>query len=229
MTPIHVYLHVAGMNHYREIVAELAGVIDGAGLYDAAASLTACCVGEANLSNLFGQKWSVLQGSPSLIAYEYPTLDKLWRHARSEANAYYLYLHTKGVRGGSSRRLRHRASWRRYMSHYVITRWRECIDALAEHDTAGVEWMKPRRYPAPCYAGNFWWARGEYLCQLPKPEESSANRGLKHRRHGAEAWLGLGSPRAACYWNFPASTANHDAEIFHESYRKEHYPWITSP
>lgn len=175
-----VFLHVAAMNHYREVVAELSGAITGSGLYDEASLLVCSIVGDGNVDGLLGEKWSVVR-SGELEQYEYPTIELLRRDAMVNQDDFYLYVHTKGVTDSP---VAPRASWRRYMSHFTIDRWRESVANLADYDTVGTQIAGGRGWGH--YAGNFWWARGDFLASLPP---------CVKRRHGkcmriwAEDWL----------------------------------------
>ncbi|SRR6266496_2602807 len=91
-----------------------------------------------------------------------------------------LYAHTKGAYNLSALTRAHRE----IMSGAVIEQWRDAVEALKDHDVAGVMWTPA---PRPHFTGNFWWARAGYLAGLP--ELSTANR------NEAELWLGLGDPR----------------------------------
>jgi hypothetical protein len=193
---IRVYLHVAGMHHYREIVAELAGMIDASGLYDAAGSLSVVTVGQVDLSHLLGEKWTVANGSDSLDAWEFPTLRAIHQHAIERPEDKYLYLHTKGVSRADPRGRAARDSWRRYMAWHVIRNWKTCVELLHQYDTVGTEIRRPPKHSPMHYAGNFWWARGYWLRSLPSPEPHFVWKG---ERYAAETWL-LGSrPNSLAY------------------------------
>ncbi len=181
---MRVFLHVAAMNHYREVVAELSGSITASGLYDEAISLTCSIVGGGNVDYLLGEKWQV-KHTGTLEEYEYPTLDLLFAQARLTPSDSFLYLHTKGV---SKPRYRpHRDAWRRYMTHCVVERWQECTKALDEgFNVVGNDWHEWRHF-----AGNFWWASGEYLASLSSPRDA-IQLGSKGPRYGAELWIGTG-------------------------------------
>ncbi len=179
---IRVFLHVAGMNHYREIVAELSGMINGSGLYDAA-ELTAVTVGTCDLSGLFGERWQTRGGGP-LERFEFPTLRHLHAIAQTHPEDSFLYLHTKGA--SQPARRASRDAWRRYMARCVITDWRQCVDLLGDHDTVGTEIRQPPKHANMHYAGNFWWARGDYLSRLPQPVPKFVWKG---ERYAAETWL----------------------------------------
>ncbi len=195
---LHVWFHVATLGSFwREVVSELHGEIGGSRLYDHANTLNAVIVGEEQWTKtpLQSSRWKIHQGG-ELWRYEYPTLQGLWRQAKAEPDAYYLYLHTKGVREENGRQFR--ALWRRWMSYYLVTRWRESVALLADHDTVGSMSIGP---PLPHYSGNFWWARGDWLAQLPEPApiEFGVNE-----RVWAEMWLMHHEPRPRSYcWGQP--------------------------
>jgi hypothetical protein len=181
---VRVFLHVAAMNHYREVVAELAGMITGSGLYDEASLLVCSIVGEGDVDGLLGERWNVVR-SGGLEEYEYPTLDLLHAQARIMPSEHFLYLHSKGV--SRPRHRAHQDAWRRYMTHCVIERWEECVHYLERGYTCvGNDWHEWKHF-----AGNFWWARGDYIASLCDPREMIP-KGSKGPRYGAELWIGSG-------------------------------------
>lgn len=183
---IAVYLHLATMNHWREIAAELAGRIEGSGLYDEAHSLTACLVGDGSIgADILEEKWSVVSTGQGVDAFEYPTLERLWSDCQEDPDRLVLYLHSKGASYRGKRPQRDR--WRRYMSYFTITRWRECIDILLQGvEVVGTERTCHENRLEDFFAGNFWWARGDYVQSLPRPE---ANTRRAHPRFWAEMWV----------------------------------------
>jgi hypothetical protein len=205
MNPIHVYLHAAGA-HWREIGAELFGTIEGSGLYDAATSLSCVVVGGGQTRYLAPRgcpKWEVVEYGGYLDEYEYPTLRALWQRSKEDHKAHYLYLHTKGASSRPEGRLgaysgkRFRDRWRKIMMHHLVTRWREAVTQLCHHDAVGSLYTGE---PWPHFAGNFWWARGEYLATLPEPRP----REWQHPRLWAEFWLGAGGARMAELYPLPS-------------------------
>lgn len=124
--------------------------------------------------------------------FEQVTLSALRASIRSvPPDSPVLYAHTKGAYHQSP----WSEAWRRSMTRYVVTGWRQCVQLLADgYDTVGCHWLNPGDAPAPYevkssyYGGNFWWATASYLRRLPPPSETS--------RYDAEAWIGLGEPRA---------------------------------
>ena len=102
-----------------------------------------------------------------------------------------MYAHTKGAStdlGGANTR------WRQEMTARLIGEWPVCLQLLERHDAVGCSWKNKHEFPqllstfegAGIYAGNFWWARSDYLRRLPAPGSAD--------RHDAEAWIGQGDP-----------------------------------
>lgn len=117
--------------------------------------------------------------------WEQVTLNVLHETAKTFDGAIF-YAHTKGAWSQSALA----DAWRISMTYDTVTRWRACVDALARVQAAGPYWLtshepehKEHRY---FFAGNFWWARADYLRTLPRP--------LTATRFQAEGWVGLGDP-----------------------------------
>ena len=110
------------------------------------------------------------------------------------------YIHTKGVTAPNNPNQR---DWRKYMEYFTIERYEDCIKALETYDVCGVNWHPPlwdvKNYH---FSGNFWWARAEYIKNLPPIN-------LDGDRHEAESFLGYGNPRVKCL---------HESDIDHYRY-----------
>ncbi len=131
---------------------ELLGLIEASGL---GAALTACVVHTI--------------GDP-VTRYEAATIPILRSLALLHPTARVLYLHTKGVRQHG-----YAVEWRRYMTYFLIERWRETIDRLQEPvDAVGCDLFTTSRGER-LFCGNFWWARAVYLATRP-PASTPSNR-----------------------------------------------------
>jgi hypothetical protein len=117
--------------------------------------------------------------------WEQVTLEKLLEGAQTFDGAI-LYAHTKGAWSTSELA----RQWRVSMTYDTVTRWRECVEALYTVDTAGPYWLKSHepehKDHKHFFAGNFWWARTDYLRRLDPPKNE--------HRFQAEGWVGLGEP-----------------------------------
>lgn len=200
---IKIFFHVAAMNHFGAVKNELFCAMKASGLYDAADEINIVFAKDKNIRLILPdggnqlpcpKKAHVIKES-TLKEYEFPTLRAVWDRSKDEDQI--LYIHTKGVSnpgwGGYD-------TWREYMTWGCIERWKDCLKELETHDTCGVLLLdKCKKWARKCgankfYAGNFWWARGDYIRKLAMPE-CSPNRWL------AEGWIMTGNPKAACLHN----------------------------
>ena len=115
------------------------------------------------------------------------------------------YIHTKGVSRPSNP---HVQDWRRYMEHFVITRYKDCVEALEAHDACGVEWFEvndPLFWKVyycennSHFAGNFWWANSDYIKSLPPLD-------IYGSRMDAETFIARNKPKSKCFHH---SMVNH--------------------
>jgi len=131
--------------------------------------------------------------------YEFFPLSTIQKAVNSDDKV--LYCHTKGVVNSN----KYTTSWRHYMQHFLIKNYKQCLIKLDTCDAVGVELTRnvdninyimlkniidKEIY---FYAGNFWWANGNYLLKLPKLE----NMNMKYR-WGAERWIGLNKESKLC-------------------------------
>lgn len=84
--------------------------------------------------------------------------------------------------------------WRGCMERACVWNWRRCVADLERgFDAVGCHWLTPQQYPAhvtsPFFGGTFWWAKSDYLLQLPAlPADTHENR------YEAESWIGRRRP-----------------------------------
>lgn len=91
------------------------------------------------------------------------------------------YHHAKGVTHPGDAY----AHWRNCMERAVIWNWEACVGAMINGcDTVGAHWFTymDQRY----WAGNFWWAKADYLSQLPPVSHKT----LCGKSYEAECWIG---------------------------------------
>jgi orotate phosphoribosyltransferase len=174
------FYHVATLGDYRAVVAEQLAALESSGLLKATTRLRVFVAGDGPLPEL-PEGAEVVRLAEPIERGEVPTLRALRAAAIAEPTALVYYLHTKGVSypAGDPRRV-NVALWRRYMEHFVVRRWKSAVEALGRHDLYGVEWVEPGeeytrtwgggKHVCPGkghFAGNFWWARADYLATLP--------------------------------------------------------------
>jgi hypothetical protein len=119
--------------------------------------------------------------------WEQVTLDKLLEESKSFDGAIF-YAHTKGAWSDSELA----RQWRVSMTYDTVTRWEECVGALDSVQVAGAYWLRSfepeHAEHLNLFAGNFWWARSDYVRTLDPPRTD--------HRYQAEGWIGLGDPTA---------------------------------
>lgn len=116
-----------------------------------------------------------------------------------------LYFHCKGSvtqSGGPDFARR----WRDCMMNNLIGQWRKCVRDLAMVDSVGCHWM-PGMVDGTqnIWAGNFWWAKSEFLRSLPsiyqRDRITQSGIGAYESRYESEVWIGNGPrlPRVIDY------------------------------
>ncbi|HEX8915296.1 MAG TPA: glycosyltransferase family 61 protein, partial [Humisphaera sp.] len=182
------FFHIATIGTYADVAAEMFARFAASGLLDRVDELRVGIVGRGEVVVPDHPKIRVLFRHPDVRQYEFPTLEALYEAAISNpAPADLLYVHTKGVSVDPCA-VGPVTDWRRYMSHFAVDRHAECIDALRSADAVGVD-LRDR--PRPHFAGNFWWARSEYVAALP-PAATMREPDFGDVRFNAEFWVGRG-------------------------------------
>ena len=130
------------------------------------------------------------------------TMKELQAHAKRE-DAYFLYLHSKGVtatsrmkQAGDFRRYVNYYNWRKFLEWGCVENWKLCIKALETHSCAGVNLCE---WPTPHYSGTIWWSKSSHINKLPNIMEndwwinlinSTDLRTWNSIRLKAEMWIG---------------------------------------
>lgn len=115
--------------------------------------------------------WKVI--TEATEGYTQVTLTALREFALAGNNGYVLYAHNKGAMNNTP----FNAAWRRTMFKYCIEDWEDVVPLLDDYDAAGCFWMTPAEFPTMTFdpnlpaprhfAGEVWWARLDWLRQLP--------------------------------------------------------------
>lgn len=132
------------------------------------------------------------------------TFRKLYQFCGDNPDHYNIcYVHNKGVTRTASptsvsvKELKKYFYWRQLLNYGVLENWEDCVNALEDHNTAGINFYNT---PSPHYSGNFWWATSEYINTLPDPSTMDWWETLKsmssdgwlqsaHHRFRDEQWL----------------------------------------
>ena len=138
-----------------------------------------------------GKQFILHEKNESLSNFEFTTLSKLQNYCMSNPQSIVLYFHNKGASRNSSMESINIKAWRKYMEHFIFNNHEDCINALkkGDFDTCGVQLTDDDQ---PHYSGNFWFARCDYVNELPLISESVA-----WDRHVAETWVT--NSKGGCY------------------------------
>ena len=146
-------------------------------------------------------------------------------HAKENPDDYILFIHSKGVTNWKKEGIVYEAvaDWRRYMEHFVIERWQDCVSKLDEgYDACGVLWNSdtPLGY-YPHFSGAFYWAKGSFINTLDHSYLET------NWRYGGEMWIGT-NPKAKIF-EFHNSRLNDKVPLmtgashYYKLYPRENY------
>jgi hypothetical protein len=178
---IYGFIHVAMINHWRDILDNQIAKLKSSRLFDITKRILICGVGEGSIC-ISHPKISVIHISTDLRSYEYPTLHLLYNYCVKYQDSLVWYIHSKGTSYSDKRH----EWWRLEMEHYIIEKHNSCMDLLENYNTCGCMLSGPKDgLKDTFYAGNFWWARADYIKTLP-PIQALDNRWY------AEVWISKG-------------------------------------
>lgn len=177
-----------------EIMAQQMHALGESGLADAASEIQIGVngsPGDALLVSAFAPAKVSLHVHGPEARTEIPTMNLIRGWLPGKHDWAVLYFHTKGVtHPGEASYDR----WRERMQQACVWNWRRCVEDLRRgRDACGCHWLTPEQFPgavtSPFFGGTFWWAKAEYLMQLPPlPEPTWQNR------YEAESWIGRRRP-----------------------------------
>ena len=105
------------------------------------------------------------------------------------------YIQNKGAISGFTP---HVANWRDILNYCILTKWTENVKKLEVCDLLGVA---DRTSTNNLLSGNFWWAKSEYIRQLPEPLNSQYYMTEpaffpynESYRYAFEHWVGKANP-----------------------------------
>lgn len=109
------------------------------------------------------------------------------------------YIHVKGVtHDPESSYGQGSARWRRCGMRHCVENWRQCVMDLQVVEAVGPHWLTRQGWDHSqhYFAGNFWWARSNYLRTLPSifKRERIKESGIAslESRYESEVWIGNG-------------------------------------
>lgn len=151
--------------------------------------------GQGLLAAAFAPAKAIIHAHGAKAVTELPTFAILRRWLPGHLDWFVLYHHSKGVTQIEHGRHdpEYKAHQRRTMERGVVWNWKQCVQDLERgYDAVGTNWVDPITrpvLPGRFFAGNFWWARADYLAQLP-PLPETAKAYTMAEREQAEHWIG---------------------------------------
>tara|TARA_R110001599_G_scaffold108188_1_gene271208 strand:- start:3860 stop:5386 length:1527 start_codon:yes stop_codon:yes gene_type:complete len=161
----YIYIHVAGLNNWVQILKDIFNKIEISGLYDFVDEIRICYLGDIEkmkeMETMISDKEKMVihKKQTDLSIYERITLNAIHEDSQKE-EFNVLYLHTKGVTRGDSKGV---LDWINYMHHFLITDYQNCVDNLKSYETVS---CNLRNEPEMHYSGNLWWSRSDYIKTL---------------------------------------------------------------
>jgi glycosyltransferase involved in cell wall biosynthesis len=223
MNKIAVFYHIGQINHWKEIYEEQMKALHDSGLYSACDFVFCAINGTEPLPGPIPEK--VLFDYNQDHVLEANTLERLWRFCKDYPDHRVLYMHTKGVTWINEHK-ETTARWRRYMEHFNVFKWKQCLKELETHDTCGVLLKTSATYlserpdeiemPALYYDGNFWWANAKYINTLDP--QFLYTHDTPWLRGKSELWIGSGNPKAACLHNLEYINPYYHGDFSRELY-----------
>lgn len=203
------FFHMSQTNNWANIVPGQWSTFKESGLYDASDKIYVIHNGVTDpdkapelpdnlLDEIKNDPKVIYEAINSRYSFEFPTLCLLQKIAKESKEPFYAYyFHSKGAATANHMIKNPAYWWMKYLMHYNITKWQQCIDKLEEkYEACGVEW---RTVPLKHFSGNFWWATSEYIKKLPDCEDWWQKH--KHDRVMAEMFVGLADPKYYCFKN----------------------------
>ncbi|MCE5310453.1 MAG: hypothetical protein LLG20_22680 [Acidobacteriales bacterium] len=238
VTPTAFY-HVAGIGHWKEIVAEQIGLLARSGF---PGRIHVGFIGKEHedgfirhVAEAAGIDAAIRRFGGDFSMFEFPTQEWMHQHVQGiDHSTPVLYFHGKGV----SRNDWQWTMWRWLMNAYCLAEWRDMVASLANHNCAGVSWHA-NAFPVSYFPGNFWWATAGFISQLteiPDYVVQFTDCITKHnthgftKRHAAECWINsrcnanpcIFGPQESRMWDHRWWTAAESQQWCQIAYQKGH-------
>lgn len=182
---IIVFIHVATIGNYQEIVNEIFESLTKTNLINEADSINVCIVGNGDINTPKNKNIKINRTSNINIG-EFYTLKQVEDYSKNTlTNDKILYIHTKGVTTPNNECVN---DWCKYMLYFNVEKYEDAIKELKNNDTYGVDFVSE---PTKHYSGNFWWANSNHIKKLPPINEISKPnaKAILTVRHNAEFWI----------------------------------------
>ena len=192
---MEIFIHCYCVYDYGRRLIQKYRRIKMSGLLDAVEKITISVSNFRTTDVMFFEEFKKL--SPKIhvrvledivIGDECDTLNYIKKYVENfEHNKPILYLHTKGVSQIHPLIKKNVEVWNQYLDYWCIWKWKECLEKLKDHDTAGAF------FSINHYSGNHYWINSDFLKTLPhidKELHKTINRG--------EFWIGC-NPKLNAY------------------------------
>jgi hypothetical protein len=187
---IHVFYHVAQINHWKLIVQEQLYSMYVSGLIDNIEALHVGVNGNEPIVGLPHNSHAV-HHDPQYWKQETATLKMLKAFCDSNPGKKVLYINSLGASHTGEKSV-NKNSWRLYLEYFDIHGWKQCVDDLNDHDCVGALWRQDCPYHHFC--GNVWWANSDYIAKL---SHAMLDDTTDYRFR--EFWIGSGTPKVKNY------------------------------
>lgn len=198
---ISIFYHVYQSENWKRLFQEQINSLVISGLYHACDFIHIGINGEEILP-IHLPKFKIHYNTNKIL--EADTLKSLHSFCVDNPKHRVLYFHTKGATKDNDPLFVNITKWRYYLEYFTIYRWKNCITALEQHDTAGAEYIfysgltnqdtgVTEYEKNPHYAGNYWWANANYISSLNPEYLYLTDKGWT--RYRSEFWIGTGNPK----------------------------------
>lgn len=157
--------HLACMNHYIDVFCEQFDLLHSSGLYTASNKLL-IYISKYDDNPILDNKLKEYDPDNKFLIFkskdnlkEKFAINLFRNHISNES--YMFYFHSKGV----SRKITSPSQvWRKNLDFYTISKWKISLELLKNYDAVGCFLT---RWPVYHFSGNFWWAKIDYIIDLP--------------------------------------------------------------
>lgn len=183
-----LFFHMFRRGIWKSVTSQLLKAVVDSGLAENMQRLYICVNDNNSLSNINihgipKEKVSFIRIDDTRT--EWPTICSLYNLYKNVENTPILYFHTKGVSVEKKETIPFVDDWRKYLSYFNITLWRDCVNRLEIGCQAvGVNKIET---PTPHYSGNFWWMNSSFLKNMIDPNKENHSY---ENRYGNEFWIG---------------------------------------
>jgi len=204
---VGVFYHVGQFGNWQNLFHEQINSLVVSGLYQEADFIHIGINGEEELPFTF-PKFVIKYNTNK--ATEADTLKSLHDFCKENLDYKVFYFHTKGATQEDTYKNFNVQKWRYYLEYFNVHKWKDCVAALENTDTAGVELIRKTGLinqdtgiteweENHHYSGNYWWANAEYINRLDSNYLYLKDKGWE--RYRSEFWIGTANPTKTCFYN----------------------------